>query len=40
MERKMITKPNISKFQFDPEFEGHRFVTYKVVSSVTLIQQS
>ena len=34
------SKPNISKFQFDLESEGHRFVSHNRLLSVTLIKQS
>ena len=33
-------KTNISKFQFDPESEGHKFVSRNRLLSVTLIKQS
>ena len=36
----LSSKTNISKFQFDPEFEGHRFVSRETVKSATLIKQS
>ena len=32
-------KTNISKFQFDPESEGHRFVSRNRLLSVTLVKQ-
>ena len=33
-------KTNISKFQFDPEFEGHRFVSHNRLLRVTIIKQT
>ena len=34
----LSSKTNISKFQFDLEFEGHRFVSRIVLVSVTLVK--
>ena len=36
----LSSKTNISKFQFDPESEGHRFVSRDRLLSVTLVKQS
>ena len=36
----LSTKTSISKFQFDPESEGHRFVSGNRLLGVILVQQS
>ena len=36
----LSSKTNSSKFQFDPESEGHRFVSHNRLLSVTLVKQS
>ena len=36
----LSSKTNISKFQFDPESDGYRFVSHNRLFNVTLVKQS